>query len=1550
MMSFIDLNDDQRWVPTHVNVTVLRARGLRTKGKHGGSRYVYTIIQVGKEKYTTGLVEKATVPEWNEECCFELLPGILEDGVRSAFPSGSGDLVLTIMHRVLIGLDVFLGQAILPLDKIFQDGMCPRDEWLKLNSKAGRKEKERGEIQVTVQFTRNNLTASMFDLTMKDKPRSAFGKLKDRVTGRKIGDMESSSAIVPGRFAALSGSLGKPFREGERGEGGEDPVEIAEEKQSKVKDFFKGKGKLRSSSDTRSCLSLASESSMLSLTSERPCPPPLDLGILVDPSSPPSSPIYSNKVKVDTHHRDTDLAKKVLNNTQSSPKILTHNRSLSDEASRITTTAVPQPCPAVESLKGQGITPSQSPLCINGSHIYGSEPVGPKGSGTLPSKLVLLEKCSPLSCSLQNLTKQSEDNGSAGEGRRWSFDKVNKEDEYVEKEAEPHVSQVQSAQVGGRPVLAAASMLSSTTTVDSADKRKKLRKSLFSGGKSDSLPAKLAPSQGCPLTEGRLRSWFGSSDSQNKPRLEVSSKVESDSDTPPPLPPRSPIPTQCSSSTGRASPDSGHPTNTFTPSLTPNPISPANPFLPCLQCNPFFEDLITEEARRSPPCATCSPCHSTALPCIPSTAHDVAVPKKMATIRRERPRPVARQTSLPALLPRAVTASPPNPFTSRSISESLGRECDESFDAFASSRLNSPKSSPTNHPSNTTSWQAQVRSTPPHKGNTIPPIEEMRMSEEEAEPPPLPPRRPITRPLVNKRSSDSWLHRGQELAVQKEACLLSQTGAASLQHTREGGHKRCTPSPHLYPSLGKDLLVSSDMSDFHTEHSQHYANISPESPSPFKSEDDFKKFDYEPLRDEDDSCKCMFTEQDLWPDATENNLDPNVKDSIILLASEDTTDTSPTVREDAIVKTTSHSEIKALSLPVMLLDSEITVADLLYMSSPKHSKSSLKTLDIASITQDPTMELFSIHPDKPTKFRNIHHESPPLTLEDLNKNLSNSDFSFIDSASDASPSPSEMITVHTLKSLSGIFPQPPQVTHIASSAHDIRLSAEDMLTFQKPSTIDVNSALKANLPEASLCQDNWQDGGCELNTSGRDPASKKNNSIFTPNSLNINIESEDITRDTVDIKHTQSPLNRKGNIYKSKIDSSIVDPSCHIRTSPVSPQIGMQQEVVRNKQEVSQPLVKRTKPVNESSPRGASSHRSLKGMIRELYGNGGANSPGKGLRESPLHQSLSPGHVLTESIEVPFSYQPTKSNFSSPLSPDRETTFKAAKLFVSLQKTNTNSSTQSITKENCLTERSPSKQNGTISFEDLHAKVAPNVRSPMSARLRPGVSLHASSPSSVAPSLVTETNAQAKLLPTPGPSSIHHPPILRPSTGANATLAIAPCTSSSSSSSTSSTTVQPLVNARHTLLPEETQPTSSLPRQESRPHPVKPLTTTASQGEKKEGRSFLEKLKSSIHSGLAAKQTLAEAETEIEESLTDRSAQYEQLTKMELISLLLQQQMDMENQKAASEQQAVPLKKHEAEMKKIKAQVRDLEDYIDRLLVQIMEQTPTLLQVRSRHK
>uniref|UniRef100_A0A3Q3EYZ2 C2 domain-containing protein n=1 Tax=Labrus bergylta TaxID=56723 RepID=A0A3Q3EYZ2_9LABR len=111
---------DQKWVPTHVQVTVLRGRGLRGKGKHGTSD-VYTIIQLGKEKYSTGVVEKTTEPDWREECSFELQPGVLENGGRSSYPAGSNELVLTVMHRALIGLDMFLGQAVIQLDKVFHE-------------------------------------------------------------------------------------------------------------------------------------------------------------------------------------------------------------------------------------------------------------------------------------------------------------------------------------------------------------------------------------------------------------------------------------------------------------------------------------------------------------------------------------------------------------------------------------------------------------------------------------------------------------------------------------------------------------------------------------------------------------------------------------------------------------------------------------------------------------------------------------------------------------------------------------------------------------------------------------------------------------------------------------------------------------------------------------------------------------------------------------------------------------------------------------------------------------------------------------------------------------------------------------------------------------------------------------------------------------------------------------------------------------------------------------------------------------------------------------
>lgn len=200
---------------------------------------------------------------------------------------------------------------------------------------------------------------------------------------------------------------------------------------------------------------------------------------------------------------------------------MTHKRAYSDEASKVTTTpstsAVPRPCPAVETLKGQSLALSKSSLCINGSHVYGSEPASPKvpnPGGVLPARRALLEKCSPLSRSLQNLTRRTDDPQraalAAGDGRRWSFDKSKRE------EVDPEQAAAQGSDEGSSQSAVAAG---GGVAAETSDKGKKPRRTLFSSGRSDSLPAKSDHSQaGAAAHEGRLRGWFGSSESQNKPR------------------------------------------------------------------------------------------------------------------------------------------------------------------------------------------------------------------------------------------------------------------------------------------------------------------------------------------------------------------------------------------------------------------------------------------------------------------------------------------------------------------------------------------------------------------------------------------------------------------------------------------------------------------------------------------------------------------------------------------------------------------------------------------------------------------------------------------------------------------------------------------------------------------------------------------------------------------------------------------------------------------------------------------------------------------------
>ncbi|XP_055204978.2 rab11 family-interacting protein 1 isoform X2 [Gorilla gorilla gorilla] len=180
------------WSPTHVQVTVLQARGLRAKGP-GGTSDAYAVIQVGKEKYATSVSERSLgAPVWREEATFEL-PSLLSSG-----PAATATLQLTVLHRALLGLDKFLGRAEVDLRDLHRDQGRRKTQWYKLKSKPGKKEKERGEIEVDIQFMRNNMTASMFDLSMKDKSRNPFGKLKDKIKGKnKDSGSDTASAIIP---------------------------------------------------------------------------------------------------------------------------------------------------------------------------------------------------------------------------------------------------------------------------------------------------------------------------------------------------------------------------------------------------------------------------------------------------------------------------------------------------------------------------------------------------------------------------------------------------------------------------------------------------------------------------------------------------------------------------------------------------------------------------------------------------------------------------------------------------------------------------------------------------------------------------------------------------------------------------------------------------------------------------------------------------------------------------------------------------------------------------------------------------------------------------------------------------------------------------------------------------------------------------------------------------------------------------------------------------------------------------------------------------------
>lgn len=818
-------------------------------------------------------------------------------------------------------------------------------------------------------------------------------------------------------------------------------------------------------------------------------------------------------------------------------------------------------------------------------------------------------------------------------------------------------------------------------------------------------------------------------------RLEVSPKVERSSDVPPPLPPRSPVPPQCSSPSaslsGHVSPDDCSHINVFTPSSSPSstPISPSNPFLPRMQRNPFFEELIAGELQKSPPFEPCSsagssPFHYTTLPAQP---HTPTAPRELsatniASIKRERPRAVARQISLPALSPKVASPTSPNHSAPCSRSESTG-EWDDSFDAFASSRLNSPNVCPPQKRL-TTCPSSRKRSYPLATNSNY--AQELQTCNEE--PPPLPPRR-LLRTSVNEIYSDGWLHRGQELAVHKEAYLLSQTGVASLQRGREGECKRNSISP--------DPHTSSETSESLGLNSQSHTNVTSPGLTP---EDKLKKFKYEPLEDETDCWGGMLFEQDLYGRVCRRTYGQCKVNSRLSLNAEET----------AGIKITSTS-----SGPKMLLESEISVADLLKMSPTSLSHADAKALGIS-----PGEDILETNlAESPCTNNNI---SFSLTLGDLNMNVNNTDFGFIDSDGSSHSEVGDK---------SGTLQQPLESSQVA--VHHSETKPEEIFTLKDTYIPEMNSSFEISSNKlckvAPVSQDKCRDYRNELNNvAPLGHCSRETTALMSQHQTCVSAaECRDERRDDYDdFNQTQKDFDENCNIQAKlgKLNQS------------------------------------------ESFSGVVSARFRPKGVSRQSSSDSPNSQSKRGDRE--FEQFLCLVQNISEISEGPSSYQPSKSILSSSFEFDKQ----AGLLECSNNNEQTchrDSNTTSAPSLKgktaaCLKESSVTGKPSEISFEDLHAKVAPNSRNPCEAKI--GQSLHEPP---FSPSILSALSLSADA-PVCCPSV--HPSSTGPSAGASTTLAVAPYTSSYS---TTFTTDQPLA-ARHSLLPEETQTASSLPRQESR--------------------------------------------------------------------------------------------------------------------------------------
>ncbi|NXY50775.1 RFIP1 protein, partial [Ceuthmochares aereus] len=211
--------------------------------------------------------------------------------------------------------------------------------WYKLRSKPGKKEKERGEIEVDIQFMRSNLTASMFDLSAKEKSRSPFGKLKDKLKGKKSSGLsDTASEIIPSTTHSPADS--------------EDEAMEKEKKKSKFKALFSKPG-LQKTSLSQSMSVLPTQQPV----TDRVRLHPSDFQPQWDDEESDDSPTSEKKSSPSSVFKSRKTA--TLDIRQLNPGTTSHTKK--------------EGLSLFSGLKSKSDPVSKSSLCINGSHVYMEE-------------------------------------------------------------------------------------------------------------------------------------------------------------------------------------------------------------------------------------------------------------------------------------------------------------------------------------------------------------------------------------------------------------------------------------------------------------------------------------------------------------------------------------------------------------------------------------------------------------------------------------------------------------------------------------------------------------------------------------------------------------------------------------------------------------------------------------------------------------------------------------------------------------------------------------------------------------------------------------------------------------------------------------------------------------------------------------------------------------------------------------------------------------------------------------------------------------------------